>query len=193
MTEQSPPDTTLVARFRAGDDRAFDVLHARHRPSLLRLAERSLGPRRALAEDVVQDSFMRAYRALRADEREVAVAPWLRRIVHNRAMDELRRPRMLGLDEAPAAHARLAADDTAAVAQRRERLRLVVGDIVALPPRQREALVAHVVEGTPHSELARSLDASVAATKNLVNRARATLLQRERERGAAGLPARLAA
>lgn len=185
MTEQSPPDTTLVARFRAGDDRAFDVLHARHRPSLLRLAERSLGPRRALAEDVVQDSFIRAYRALRADEREVAVTPWLRRIVHNRAMDELRRPRMLGLDEAPAAHARLAADDTAAVAQRRERLRLVVGDIVALPPRQREALVAHVMEGTPHADLALTLDASVAATKNLISRARMTLLESERARSIA--------
>lgn len=183
MTEQSPPDTTLVARFRAGDDHAFDVLHARYRPSLLRLAERSLGPRRALAEDVVQDSFMRAYRALRADEREITVAPWLRRIVHNRAMDELRRPRMLGLDEAPVAQARLAADDTAAVAQRRERLRLVVGDIVALPPRQREALVGHVVEGTPHADLAVALDASVSATKNLINRARMTLLESERARG----------
>jgi DNA-directed RNA polymerase specialized sigma24 family protein len=39
-----------------------------------------------------------------------SVAPWLRRIVHNRAMDELSRPRMLGLYEASAAQARTAAD-----------------------------------------------------------------------------------
>lgn len=192
MSEHSLPDTTLVARFRAGDDRAFDVLHARYRPSLLRLAERVLGPRRALAEDVVQDSFMRAYGALRADERDVALPPWLRRIVHNRAMDELRRPRMLGLDETPVAQARLAADDTAAVAQRRERLRLVVGDIVALPPRQRAALVAHVMEGTPHADLALTLDASVSATKNLINRARTSLLESERARTVSHHPQRIA-
>ena len=193
MSNQSTPDTTLVARFRAGDDQAFDVLHARYRPSLLRLAERSLGPRRALAEDVVQDSFVRAYRSLRADGRDMALAPWLRRIVHNRAMDELRRPRTLGLDEAPAAQARLAADDAAAVAQRRERLRLVVGDIFALPARQRAALVGHVMDGTPHAELARALDASVPATKNLINRARTTLLACERARAAAEHPRRIAA
>lgn len=193
MSHHSTSDTTLVARFRAGDDHAFDVLHARHRLSLVRLAERLLGPRRALAEDVVQDSFVRAYRALRADDRDVAVAPWLRRIVHNRAMDELRRPRTLGLDEAPVAQDRLAGDDAAAVAQRRERLRLVVGDIVALPARQREALVGHVMEGTPHAELARALQATVPATKNLINRARATLLESERARAVAAHPGPIAA
>jgi RNA polymerase sigma factor (sigma-70 family) len=185
MTDRHPADTTLVRRFRAGDDRAFDILHARYRPSLLRFAERLLGPARAAAEDVVQDSFVRAYRALRADDRDVAPAPWLRRIVHNRAMDELRRPRMLALDETPSAHARLRSDDAAAVAQRRERLRLVVGDIATLPPRQREALVGHVVQGTPHADLARALDTSVPATKNLINRARTSLLEREHARIAA--------
>ena len=193
MSDHRLPDTTLVARFRAGDDRAFDVLHARYRASLLRLAERSLGSRRALAEDVVQDSLERAYRARRADEREIVAGPWLRRIVQNRAVDELRRPRMLGLDEAPAAQARLAADDTAAVAQRRERLRLVVGDIVALPPRQRAALVAHVVQGTPHADLARTLDASVSATKNLINRARMSLLESDRARTVSLGPQQIAA
>ena len=193
MSEHRLPDTTLVARFRAGDDRAFDVLHVRYRPSLLRLAERSLGPRRSLAEDVVQDSFVRAYRSLRADDRDMALAPWLRRIVHNRAMDELRRPRMLALDEAPAAQARLAADDAAAGAQRRERLRLVVGDIAALPPRQREALVGHVVEGTPHADLALLLDTSVSGTKNLINRARMSLLGSARARTIAAPAPELAA
>ena len=193
MTDQLPADATLIRRFRAGDDRAFDVIHARYRPALLRSAERLLGGRRAVAEDVVQDGFLRAYRALRADEREIVLAPWLHRIVRNRALDELRRPRMLALETAPRAEARLTGDDAAAVAQRRERLRLVVGDIVALPARQREALVSHVMHGTPHAELALSLDTSVPATKNLINRARTKLLESERARRLADLPQQLAA
>ena len=175
MIDHNPPDAALVRRFRAGDDRAFDIIHARYRPSLLRAAERLLGHRRAAAEDVVQDGFLRAYRALRSDEREILLVAWLHRIVRNRALDELRRPRTLAL-ETPAADVHLTSDDTAVVAQRREHLRLVVGDIATLPDRQRNALVAHVLQGASHADLAMSLDTSVPATKNLINRARTTLL-----------------
>ena len=100
---------------------------------------------------------------------------------------------MLALETTPAAEARLTSDDAAAVAQRRERLRLVVGDIVALPARQREALVGHIMHGTSHAELALSLDTSVPATKTLINRARTTLIRSERARSLDDRPRQLAA
>jgi RNA polymerase sigma factor (sigma-70 family) len=167
-------DSALVARLRAGDDHAFDLLHDRYRRPLERFAARQLGPWHAeAAEDVVQDAFWRAHRALLADDRPVELRPWLYTIVRNRCLDVVRREPVLVHEviDAPAAddqepHARLV---------RRERLRAVVCDVLALPDRQRAALVGHVFRDEPHAVIARKLGVSENATKSLVNRARSSL------------------
>ena len=86
-------DEQLVALFRAGNEEAFGVICDRFQTRLLAYVRRMLPPGpRANAEDVLQDVYMRAYGALRADDRPVAVRAWLYRVAHNRCIDELRRP-----------------------------------------------------------------------------------------------------
>src|SRR5215213_11366395 len=86
-------DEQLLALFRAGHDEAFRVLHDRYRQRLFAYVRQMLSATsRADAEDVLQDVFVRAYAALRADGRDVNLRAWLYRVAHNRCIDHLRRP-----------------------------------------------------------------------------------------------------
>lgn len=173
---QHATDEALVRLLRAGHPEAFTVIHDRYRPALLAYARRLLAGSGHDAEDVVQDAFTRAHAALRADEREIALRAWLYAIVRNRALDDLRRPRLqrLALEEGLDAPAALAVQPEERAARRAE-LRRLVAEIDALPVRQRTALVRHELEGRPLVELARELDTTVAASKSLLVRARANL------------------
>ena len=168
-------DTELVARFRGGDDAAFEEIHRRYRRPLLAFARRMLNAAGHDADDVVQDAFVRAFRGLRVTDRPMALRPWLYAIVRNRALDELRAPhRTDGYDDGLAG-APLIAPDAAQRAQERDELRRLVDDIARLPERQRLALLMREVDGRSHAETARRLRTSVPATKSLIVRARANL------------------
>src|SRR5277367_3158033 len=78
--------------FRAGSDDAFRVIHDRYRVRLLAYARQMLRGGAGDPEDALQDVFLRAYRALRGNDRPVILRAWLYRIAHNRCIDELRRP-----------------------------------------------------------------------------------------------------
>lgn len=179
MTERGITDDQLIARLRAGDKAAFDLIDARYRQALLRHAEWRLGPgRRAMAEELVQETFLRSYRSLVASNRPVVLRAWLYRILQNAILDELRRPAPWDGDPelGPGAMAEAAYD----VALRREDLRELVADVVALPVRQRQALVGLVLEGRDHGAIAASLGTTVGGSKGLVSRARASLAQARR-------------
>src|SRR5687768_2259333 len=91
MLMRRTTDEQLVAAFRGGDDDAFAAIAERYRERLLAYARHMLRARgHAAAEDVVQDVLVRAWRALRADSRPMALRAWLYRIAHNRCLDELR-------------------------------------------------------------------------------------------------------
>jgi RNA polymerase sigma factor (sigma-70 family) len=165
-------DEQLLALFRRGDEEAFRVLHDRYRPRLLAYTRSMLqGAQRANAEDALQDVFLRAYRALRADERPVAVRAWLYRVAHNRCIDELRRP-----GPQPTELVELEGDrgeeDPAALLERRERLRRLVADLQRLPDQQRSALLMRELEGLSYEELAGALGVTLPAVKSLLVRAR---------------------
>jgi RNA polymerase sigma-70 factor (ECF subfamily) len=168
-------DEQLVALVRAGDDRAFDAIHDRYRQRLVGYARQTLGGAHHDAEEVVQDAFVRALAALRADERAMALKPWLYTIVRNRALDVLRRPvRTTDLAlHAPVLHD--ASADPHERLTRAEELRSLVGDLRSLPERQRTALVLHELGGASHEAIARRLHVSTGGSKALVCRARAGL------------------
>jgi RNA polymerase sigma factor (sigma-70 family) len=180
-------DEQLVAAFRDGREDAFAAISERYRERLVAYAEhmlRARGP--AAAEDVVQDVLLRAYRALRADSRPMALRAWLYRIAHNRCLDELRgdRPTAELLEDAVAS----TEEDPAAAVGRRERLRELVRDIQDLPPQQRSALVIRELDGLSYAELAEALDTTVPAVKSLLVRARMNLAAAAEAREAAAQP-----
>jgi RNA polymerase sigma factor (sigma-70 family) len=168
-------DDDLVARFRAGDEAAFTEIHRRFRSQLVAFARRMLRGSGHDAEDVVQETFIRAYRGLRVTDRAMALRPWLYMIARNRALDELRTPRRTECyDDAAGLVAVPAADPAQRVAERDE-MRQLVAEIARLPERQRLALVLREFDGCTHAETARALRTTVPATKSLIIRARSKL------------------
>jgi RNA polymerase sigma factor (sigma-70 family) len=171
-------DEQLVRAFRAGSDEAFRVIHDRYRTRLFAYARQMLGGSRADAEDALQDVFVRAYGALRANDRDVSLRAWLYRIAHNRCIDELRRPsaaagapvEVLELVQAPAS-------DPMDAVERRESLRRLVEDVQRLPEQQRSALLMREISGMAYQDLASALDVTVPAVKSLLVRARIGLAQ----------------
>ena len=168
-------DEQLVALFRAGNDEAFRVIHDRYRQRLFAYVRQMLAGSRSDAEDALQDVFLRAYNALRADERPVALKAWLYRVAHNRCIDQLRRP-----VPAPAEvfeMSRPLMPDPLAETERRDDLRKLVADVQNLPEQQRSALLMRELEGLTYADLADALDVSVPAVKSLLVRARIGLVE----------------
>ena len=169
-------DEQLLALFRAGNEDAFGVIHDRYRQRLFAYVRQMLSPGpRQDAEDVMQDVFVRAYGALRADNREVNLRAWLYRVAHNRCIDHLRRP------TPPAAEifemSRKPLHDPIEEAQRREDLARLVEDVGRLPEQQRSALLMREIDGMSYADLAAALDVTVPAVKSLLVRARVGLVE----------------
>ena len=168
-------DDQLVALFRMGYDEAFRTIHDRYRQRLLAYTRQMLGGSRSDAEDVLQDVFLRAYGALRNDDRPVTLRAWLYRVAHNRCIDHLRRPvpapaELYDLSRPPE-------HDPPDESERREDLRRLVQDVQRLPEQQRSALLMREIDGLSYAELADALRTSIPAIKSLLVRARMGLVE----------------
>jgi RNA polymerase sigma-70 factor (ECF subfamily) len=162
-------DAELVVRVLAGDAGAFTELVARYHAACLRYAAHVLGDRME-AEDVVQETLLRAYRSLDRYQERQQFRPWLFRILINRCRSAAsrrgtRRLRIAGALDPDT----LAARDGAATIEIRTRLTQA---IAGLDARHREAFLLKHGEGLEYGEIARITGASVPALKMRVKRAR---------------------
>jgi RNA polymerase sigma-70 factor (ECF subfamily) len=174
-------DVRLMLAFRDGDDAAFDALFERWAGKLLRFLERMVRDP-AVAEELVQETFLRVHRARARYAADAKFSTWLYTIASNVARNELRRPfRRSHHDSTDAerdgAPLELAAQESPVdeiVNARREGAD-VEAALQRLPERQRAALWLAAVEGLPYAEVARALETSESSVKALVHRARAAL------------------
>jgi RNA polymerase sigma-70 factor, ECF subfamily len=198
----SAQERGLLAAARDGDESAFRRLVEAHRSELQAHCYRMLGSLQD-AEDALQESLLRAWRALPGFEGRSSLRSWLYRIATNACLRLLeRRPkRVLPYDYAPAAdpHGPLAAPLTevpwiepfpdAAVPvvepsaearyEQREAVELAfIAALQHLPPRQRAALILTDVLGFAPREVAEALDAPPSAVYNLLQRARKATAER---------------
>jgi len=152
-------DARLIERLRAGDELAFEAIVARHRPRLLAFARRILRSRPDAAEDVVQEALMRAHLALRRDDREILLRPWLFKLTRNCALDEISRVKAdtIPLDAPAAAGALIDLDGPAQKHERRANVRGMLEGIATLPEEQRHALLRREVDGASHADIASEL------------------------------------
>lgn len=149
---------------RNGDEDAFRQLFRRHTPRLYATALRLAGGETAQAEDAVQMAWLRAARQLPAFEWRAALTTWLTSIVINCVREQQRGRREQALD---------ASHDVVASANAAPGLKLDLDRaIAALPPRSREVLVLHDVEGWTHAEIAAALGVTVGTTKSQLFHAR---------------------
>lgn len=177
-------DEQLVALFRQGHEDAFRVIHDRYRQRLSAYARQMLGGSATDADDAMQDVFLRAYGALRADDRPITLRAWLYRVAHNRCIDHIRRPASQPTVELSEDARPLPATtgDPILAAERRDDLRRLVLDLRALPEQQRSALLMREMEGLTYQELAGALEVTVPAVKSLLVRARIGLVESQRAR-----------
>jgi RNA polymerase sigma-70 factor (ECF subfamily) len=178
-------DVRLMLAFRDGDDAAFDALFERWAARLLRFLERMVRDE-AVAEELVQETFLRVHRARARYAPDAKFSTWLYTIAANVARNELRRPFRraphestdsgredgLGLELAAEASP---VDET--VNARRE-AESVEAALRQLPERQRAALWLAAVDGLPYAEIALALGTSESSVKALVHRARVALAER---------------
>ncbi|HEV8268637.1 MAG TPA: RNA polymerase sigma factor [Thermoanaerobaculia bacterium] len=166
-------DSSLVARVLSGEEEAFRALVERHGRNVFRLSYRLTGSEED-AEDVVQETFIRAYRSLPRFEGKSEFGSWLYRITTNCALDLLRK-------RAPAAAATSEpelSEETPSAGASPERAALG-GEIARrlkvamtrLTPKERTAFVLRHFEGRPIVEIAATLGIREGATKACVFRA----------------------
>ena len=135
---------------RSGDVAAFEVLYDRHHASLLAFCRHMVGNRED-GEDALQQTFLRAHRALREGRPPDSVRPWLFAIARNRCRTLLaaRRDAAIASDEIEPSYDGLAED-----VGRRADLRELVADLAGLPEDQRGALVLFELGDLSHPEIA---------------------------------------
>lgn len=162
-------DAELVVRTRAGDPEAFGSLVARYYDACWRFAYHMLGER-ADAEDVVQDSFLRAYLAIgRYDERD-QFRGWLFRILTNQCRNYLtsrgRRTRRFVQDDVAIESAAAPPPGLAPGVEDD----VLIRALAQLDPLQREALLLKYAEGLEYSEMSAMTGAGESALKMRVKR-----------------------
>jgi RNA polymerase sigma factor (sigma-70 family) len=154
-----------------GDDAVLAAMYERHHQALYRYC-RSILHDDEDARDALQSTMAKALAALRDEERDFELRPWLFRIAHNEAISRLRQRRdSVDLD----AVGTLGTDSLAQTVEDRERLALLRADLRDLPDRQRSALVLRELSGLSHEEIAVVLDSSAGAIKQTIFEARAGL------------------
>ncbi len=175
---ENVPDETLVAALARRDQRALAELVARHGGWAARFAERMTGSPQT-AEEVVQSAFLRLWNSAERWEGRSRFTTWFYRVLHNLAVDELRR-RGGGHEELDEA-----LEDPAAtppeLLERERRAARVRAALERLPERQRAALVLRHYEDCSQGEAAEILGISEGALESLLSRGRAAL--REQLRG----------
>jgi RNA polymerase sigma-70 factor (ECF subfamily) len=185
------PDAELVDRLRAGDEDAFVELAEKYRSVMLSLA---LGhvPSSAVAEEVVQDTWIGVLRGIGRFERRSTFRTWLFRIVINRAVSAaVREHRSVPVDdvEPVAGGSRFDAaghwavppepwadqvEDRVLAAKMAPRILAAIGE---LPPGQRDVVTLRDVQGLSSAEVCRALDISEANQRVLLHRGRSWLRQ----------------
>src|SRR6476646_426852 len=168
-------DDRLVARVRAGDDAAFEIIYDRYYRGLLAFCGQMLGSRQE-AEDALQHSFASAYRALRGGSGDIDLRPWLYTIARNRCLSALRARRSEVAVDAIADGAR-SVEGMAAHIERRADLRDLVAELQRLPDDQRAALVLFELGDESHEQIAAVLGVRREKVKALVFQAREALLR----------------
>jgi RNA polymerase sigma-70 factor, ECF subfamily len=177
VIDRLPIDSQLVALAKEDSDRAFELLYNAYRGRiftfLLRLARTS-----EAADDLTQETFVKALRAMARLERDQKLLPWLYKIATNTAIDHARRRdrfawipwiALRGARDEPHDE-----DGNGALPERDE-----IGAILSsLPPENAAALLLHAVEGYSYQEIAKIQGCTLPAARSRIARARAAFKDR---------------
>lgn len=174
-------DAKLVARVQAGDKAAFDLLVLKYQRKILRLLSRMLRDQSEI-EDVMQEAFIKAYRALPQFRGDSAFYTWLYRIAINTARNwmasQTRRPSSSSLYQSEDGETfdeidNLTDNNTPeSLLASREIAESVNESIQALPAELRTAIVLREIEGLSYEEIAQAMGCPIGTVRSRIFRAR---------------------
>ena len=176
MREGLTDDAPLLARLRAGDARAFEELVSAYQHRVFGVALRMLGAR-AEAEEIAQETFLRAHRALGEFRGDARLGTWLHAIASRLCLDRLasgprryERSDDLALAQAPAGGA-----DAVGALERGELEAALRDAVAALPEDRRIVVVLRDLEGLSYEEIAEALGLPLNTVRTRLHRARLDL------------------
>lgn len=181
-------DSAIMLELRAGNMAAFDHLIAKYRKPIIHFMYRMVH-NQAIAEELAQEVFLRVYRSRETYRAEARFSTWLYRIATNLGVNHARDTRhersasTIYLDETdPDTGTTPDVADTTPGADasmlRDERLNAIRQHVLALPERQRMAVLMHKYEGLDYRQIGDVLKLSESATKSLLFRAYQTLREK---------------
>jgi len=171
------PDQPLVSATLGGDLRAFERLVERHRDLVFRVVARFVANDHE-AEDVTQDTFLRAFHRLERWRGDAPFRTWLLRIAHNTAVTYVTRSGRVAAQSLEEAFGEdsVAPGEPAEQLERRERRARLDTKLKGLGRAHRTVLVLRDIEGLSYEEIARITDAPLGSVKGRLHRARAELI-----------------
>jgi RNA polymerase sigma factor (sigma-70 family) len=169
-------DAELIRLMQADDLDAFELFFVRHRTLIYRTAYGLTGDRHA-AEEVLQDTFARAYRHRATLLPDVSPVPWLHRVALNLCYSRLDRRRIKAepIGETNVAHLRDAEIQPEERAEQHELRGIVRDGIAALPPKHQSVVVLYYLHGLSLQETASFLDVRLGTVKSRLHYALRTL------------------
>jgi RNA polymerase sigma-70 factor (ECF subfamily) len=184
-------DAEVMLELRSGNMAAFDVLLAKYRKQIVHFMFRMVH-NQAVAEELAQEVFLRVYRSRETYRAEARFSTWLYRIATNLGVNHARDTRhertasTVYLDEADSETGTTpdVADMTpSAEAEmlRQERMKAIRQHVMALPERQKTAVLMHKYQGMDYRQIGEVLKLSESATKSLLFRAYQTLREKLKE------------
>lgn len=184
-------DAAVMLRLAAGDESAFSFLVEKHNRPVIHFLYRMVH-NQAVAEELAQEVFLRVYRARDSYRAEARFTTWLYRIATNLAVNHARDTKhersaqtvYLDAPDEETGTTPDVADDEPSVEQRLmkdERMAAIRNHVMALPERQRMAVLMHKYQGMDYRQIGDVLKLSESATKSLLFRAYQTLREKLKE------------
>jgi len=178
-------DAAIMLRVAAGDEACFNYLARKYHRAMIHFLFRMVR-NQAVAEELAQEVFLRVYRSRESYRAEAKFTTWLYRIATNLAVNQARDTRhersaqtiYLDAPDAETGSTPDVADDEPSVEQsmmRNERMAAIRAHVMALPERQRMAVLMHKYDGMDYRQIGEVLKLSESATKSLLFRAYRTL------------------
>lgn len=171
MTVEPQDDSDLVRRAQRGDRQAFECLYRLHRNRIYAVLWRIAGNDPGLAEDLLQEAFVRAWQKLDSFRGDARFATWLHRLSVNVALSD-RRIRVKRLERETALDGEAERTATGAKDVYEDRRMDLEQAIARLPERARTVLVLFDIEGYSHAEIAEIAGMAVGSSKAQLHRAR---------------------
>lgn len=184
-------DAAIMLRVAAGDEAGFNYLVQKYHRSMINFLYRMVHSQ-AVAEELAQEVFLRVYRSRESYRAEAKFTTWLYRIATNLAVNHARDTRheraaqnvYLDVPDEETGTTPEVADDEPNIEQRilrEERMASIRKHVMALPERQRTAVLMHKYQGLDYKQIGEVLKLSESATKSLLFRAYQTLREKLKE------------